>query len=71
MHKIHPKKLLHSKWTSLQPVDKELHFVVAEVEYGEDHSVLACVIEAVMSKQQYPIEWRDLKDSSQWSQGWQ
>ncbi|NLZ79547.1 MAG: TIGR02450 family Trp-rich protein, partial [Gammaproteobacteria bacterium] len=28
MHRINPKKLLHSKWTAVSPVNKEKHFMV-------------------------------------------
>ncbi len=71
MNKIHPKKLLNSKWTALQPVAKQLHFIVTDVEYDEDGSVLTCMIESVMSKNKFPIQWRDLKDTACWAQGWQ
>jgi tryptophan-rich hypothetical protein len=29
-----------------------------------------CQIEAVLSKRQADIEWRDLKDPEKWCQGW-
>ena len=55
----------------MQPVDKELHFVISEVEYDDEGGVLTCSIEAVMSKRQSPIQWQDLKDATRWAQGWQ
>ncbi|HCH4279606.1 TPA: TIGR02450 family Trp-rich protein [Vibrio parahaemolyticus] len=39
MNKIHPKKLLHSKWTATSPKNKEKHFVVTEMELDEDGNV--------------------------------
>ena len=33
-------------------------------------NVIACVTESVFSKNQYPISWRDLKNTEKWRQGW-
>ena len=44
MNTINPKKLLHSKWTAVNPQNKEKHFIVAEVEIDEDQTVMSCVI---------------------------
>lgn len=71
MNQISPKKLLHSKWTACEPKNKEKHFLVNEVEFDEDGGVTACSIEAVISGRSMAIEWRQLKDSTQWRQGWQ
>lgn len=70
MNKVNPKKLLNSKWTAVKPVNKEKHFIIVEVEYDDDTNVVECVTEAVMSKRQRSIEWRDLNDSYQWLRGW-
>jgi tryptophan-rich hypothetical protein len=70
LNKISPKKLLNSKWTALVPLNKEKHFIITEVEYDEDGSVMSCVIEAIMSKRSTHIDWPDLKDTGQWLQGW-
>jgi tryptophan-rich hypothetical protein len=67
---INPKKLLNSKWTAVAPVNKEKHFLVTELEFDEDGEVIHCLIEAVMSKRSRPIDWSDLKNSSNWLQGW-
>ncbi|MFT4629504.1 MAG: tryptophan-rich hypothetical protein [Arenicella sp.] len=72
MNKINPKKLLHSKWTSTDPRNKEKHFIVMEVEYDElEKEVVACQIEAVISKRSMPIQWQELKDTTKWLHGWQ
>lgn len=42
MNKINPKKLLHSKWTAVSPVNKEKHFLVTEMEFDEAGQVLLC-----------------------------
>jgi len=70
MNQINPKKLLNSKWTAVQPTNKEKHFIVSEVEYDEQAIVISCCIEAVMSKRPVLINWQDLKDDSQWLHGW-
>ena len=67
---ISPKKLLNSKWTAVKPQRKEKHFIVTEVEFNEEGSVIFCLIEAVMSKRETAIQWQDLKDTNQWSCGW-
>lgn len=70
MNRINPRKLLSSKWTAVNPTHKEKHFLVAEIEFDEEGTVIACCIEAVMSNRQIPIEWQELQDTSQWLQGW-
>jgi len=70
MTQINPQKLLNSKWTAVQPSQKEKHFRISEVEFDEEGLVTACFIEAVLSNNVYAIEWQDLKDSERWLQGW-
>ena len=70
MNKINPKKLLNSKWTAVTPINKEKHFIISEIEFDEEDIVVACCIEAVMSKRAIPINWLDLKDESTWLHGW-
>ena len=70
MNRINPKKLLHSKWTAVKPVNKEKHFMVTEVEFDEEGVVIHCLIEAVMSKRSEAIDWTVLKDRANWQQGW-
>lgn len=52
------------------PLNTEKHFIITEVEYDEDKAVVSCLIEAIMSKRTTNIQWRDLKDTAQWVQGW-
>lgn len=70
MNQVSPKVLLHSKWTKVDITNKEKHFVVTKVEYDEDQRVIACIIEAVINKSEYSINWRDLKTPSKWRTGW-
>ncbi|MGO1297912.1 MAG: TIGR02450 family Trp-rich protein [Vibrio sp.] len=70
MNQVHPSKLRNSKWTAVKPKNKEKHFLVTEVEYDENGRVIDCVLEAILSKQEYAINWQDLKNSDMWKQGW-
>ena len=70
MNKINPKKLLNSKWTSVNPTNKEKHFMVSDIEFDEGGLVVSCSIEAVISKRSIPIDWNDLKDDRDWIYGW-
>jgi tryptophan-rich hypothetical protein len=70
MNKINPKKLPHSKWTAINPINKEKHFTVTEVEVDECGNVISCTLEAVISRRPAAIAWQDLKDASLWAQGW-
>ena len=70
MNKLNPKKLLNSKWTAVNPVNKERHFLVTEVEYDENGAIDHCLIEAVMTGRSMPIEWRTLGHDDQWACGW-
>lgn len=70
MNPINPRKLANSKWTEVEPRDKEKHFIVTEVEFDDDGAVVRCVLQAVMTHRESAIDWRDLKDSARWRQGW-
>jgi len=70
LNPVNPRKLLNSKWTAVSPVDREKHFVVSSVEFDDEGRVVSCLIEAVLSKRERPIDWRELKDESKWLQGW-
>lgn len=69
---LSPKKLLMTKWTAVQPRNREKHFVVTRVVEPEPPSVRVeqVELEAVHSKQVYLLHWRELTDASLWRQGW-
>jgi len=67
---LSPKKLLNSKWTAVTPIKKEKHFIITEVEYNEEQVVIDCQIQAIMTKENTSIDWRELKDTTKWQQGW-
>lgn len=70
MTPVNPKKLLKSKWTAVNPVRKEKHFLVIEVDYDEDGRVIHCLMEAVMTGRSFSIPWRELKNEREWLAGW-
>jgi len=70
MNKINPKKLHYSKWTAVTPVNKEKHFLVTGVEFDEEGEVIACEIEAVISRRAISIQWQELTDDTCWLFGW-
>lgn len=69
---LSPKKLLHSKWTAVEPSAKEKHFLVTKVIEPEPPGspVVSVEIEAVYSKRARIIGWRELTDVGQWRRGW-
>ena len=70
MNTINPRKLLNSKWTAVNPVKKEKHFLVAELKLDSQGEVILCVIEAVISSRSAAIDWKLLKNTDNWLQGW-
>ncbi|WP_179952040.1 TIGR02450 family Trp-rich protein [Marinicella rhabdoformis] len=71
MNQINPKKLLHSKWTAVKPVNKEKHFIVTKLKLDEVGLVLYCEIEAVITKRAAEIDWKILQNQQHWLSGWQ
>ncbi|MBK8817366.1 MAG: TIGR02450 family Trp-rich protein [Methylococcaceae bacterium] len=69
-NQINPAKLLLSKWTAVVPMNKEKHFLVTRVDKDEKDTVISCFLEAVMTRNEYSINWQELKDKSRWLAGW-
>jgi tryptophan-rich hypothetical protein len=69
---LSPKKLLLTKWTAVQPIKKQKHFLVCKMILPEvPHEAIKLVeIEAVFSKEVRQIDWRELTDAAIWKQGW-
>jgi len=69
---LSPKKLLHTKWTAVEPRNKEKHFIVTKVIEPEPpgSAVVSVEIEAVHSKRVRIIGWRELTDVARWRRGW-
>ncbi len=45
--------------------------MITKVCFDEFQQVTQCIIEAVISKNEYSINWRELKQSEHWRIGWQ
>ena len=71
MNRVNPKALIQSKWTKVDVRNKEKHFIITLVKFDEQQKVIECLIEAVMTKNEYPIDWRELKLNDEWRIGWQ
>ncbi|HSP31224.1 MAG TPA: TIGR02450 family Trp-rich protein [Halomonas sp.] len=70
MKKINPNKLYHSKWTAVQPRNKEKHFMVTQLLRDEEERVVEVIIEAIHSQREIILPWHELKDDSVWKMGW-
>ena len=70
MNRINPKKLLLSKWTAVEPKQKERHFIVTQLIRAENKDIIACELEAVINNHLYETDLHSLKDSSFWLMGW-
>lgn len=72
MNRLHPKKLLLSKWTAVTPIAKDKHFVVTQVVEPElpGAPVEWVELEALFSKRVQRLAWRELRDPAVWRQGW-
>lgn len=70
VNQINPRKLLNSKWTAVQPEGREKHFIVQRVDYDDDGTIVACELQAVLTRRSELINWRILKDPECWLHGW-
>ncbi|MDA7087112.1 TIGR02450 family Trp-rich protein [Pseudomonas sp. SA3-5] len=70
-HRLNPGKLLLSKWTAVSAQNREKHFLVTELLCDADGQVLQVELQAVLSRRNQYIDWRDLQDRDRWRMGWQ
>lgn len=70
--RLNPRKLHLSKWTAVQPRNKEKHFIVTRIIQPElpDQPIIKVEIEAVHSGRSQIIAWKSLTDTGCWKQGW-
>jgi tryptophan-rich hypothetical protein len=71
MNTINPDKLQHSKWTAARPEAGEKHFIVVDLLRDDNENVAQAVLEAVLTRRQITLAWRDLKNDDIWRIGWQ
>ena len=72
MNPLNPKKLLLSKWTAVQPLNKDKHFLIAKVIEPLDAGAKIEWVEivAVFSRSIQQVSWRELQNEEVWKQGW-
>ena len=72
MNPLNPKKLLLSKWTAVQPIRKDKHFLVTKVVAPElaGEKTEWVDLEAVFSRSTQRVAWRALQNDDVWKQGW-
>ena len=72
MPAVDSKQLLFSKWTAIQPCDREKHFVVRRVfkKRGEESKAICVELEAVISKRMRLLSLQELRDATRWARGW-
>lgn len=72
MNRPNYKKLLNSKWTAVNPINKEKHFIVIKVILNDlDNQIIdKIIIESVLHKNEYNISYGELKNAQLWIQGW-
>ena len=60
-----------TKWTAVNPREKEKHFLVTKVIDPEKPKYLieSVVMEAVMIKRTFTLCWTELTDATKWVQG--
>lgn len=71
-NQINPKKLRLSKWTAVNPREKEKHFLVTKVIDPEKpkHLIELVEMEAVLTKRSFTMNWTELTDATKLVQGW-
>lgn len=70
MNRLNPRKLLLSKWTAAQPVNREKHFLVTELFRDDEGTVLEIELQAVLTHRIQRLPWQALQDAVSWKMGW-
>jgi len=74
MKKTQTKNLVDSKWTDLDPVKREKHFIVTRIasksKSNNGTAVSAIELRAVISKRSKIVPENELNDPARWSPGW-
>ena len=69
---VNPKKLMLTKWTAVNPINKEKHFMVTKIVMPDliKLPIEFIALEAVFSGRKQMLAWKQLNDSTLWLQGW-
>jgi tryptophan-rich hypothetical protein len=70
LNRLNPAKLLLSKWTAAQPVNREKHFLVTELFRDEAGTVLEIELQAVLTQRRERLAWQTLQNAEAWRMGW-
>ena len=70
VNQINPEKLGRSKWTAVNPVNRQRHFIVTRLIRDDNRRIIQCELEAVTNRQVFTIDWQELKNTSRWMMGW-
>ncbi len=70
MNRINPNKLLLSKWTAVQPQQKEKHFMVTRLYRTEQGDVTDVELQAVLTHRSQRLRWQLLQSAECWHMGW-
>lgn len=69
-HRLNPRKLLLSKWTAANPVNREKHFLVTALFRDEEGTVIDIELQAVLTQRTERLAWQRLQDAETWLLGW-
>ena len=71
-HQLNAEKLRLSKWTAVEPRDREKHFLVVRVINPEAarHKIQEVEMEAVMTHRRFVLRREELTDVRKWAPGW-
>ena len=66
------KKLLDSKWTAVEPEDREKHFVVIRILDGQQpqERVPSVELRCLLTKRSRLVAQAELADPERWRPGW-
>jgi tryptophan-rich hypothetical protein len=69
---VNPNKLMRTKWTAINPINKEKHFMVIKVVIPDviNLPIELIELEAVFSGCKQMLAWKQLNDTAIWLQGW-
>jgi tryptophan-rich hypothetical protein len=70
LNRLNPRKLLLSKWTAAQPLNREKHFLVTELFRDDEGTVLEIELQAVLTQRSERLPWQSLQDADAWKMGW-
>ena len=65
------KKLLNSKWTAKNPINKEKHFIVIKVNVNNNEQKIdSIILQSVLTRREYLKTYIEFKNEDDWITGW-